>query len=78
MFVDHKAFDELRLNAVIPEATDMIGWGVLLRTEVEPRPEENEVISFAHFHSFGFRVSAHPLLRWLLYYYGLRLHDMTP
>ena len=76
--IDCKAFDELRLNAVIPEATDMIGWGVLLRTEVEPRPEENEVIFFAHFHSFGFGVLVHPLLRWLLYYYGLRLHDLTP
>ena len=33
--------------------------------------------SFARFHSFGFMVLAHPLLRWLLYYYGLRLHDLT-
>jgi hypothetical protein len=44
---------------------------------VEPRPEENVVVSFAHFHSFGFGVPAHPLLWWLLYYYGLRLHDLT-
>ena len=56
----------------------MIGWRVPPRIEVEPRPEENEVISFAHFHSFGFGVSAHPLLRWLMYYYGLCLHDLTP
>jgi hypothetical protein len=63
---------------VIPEATDAIGWRVLPRTKVEPRLEENEVISFAHFHSFGFRVPAHPLLRWLLYYYRLCLHDLTP
>jgi len=76
-FVDHKAFDELRLNVVILEATGVIRWRVPPRTEVEPRPEENEVISFAHFHSFGFGVPAHPLLRWLLYYYGLCLHDLT-
>ena len=58
--VDRKAFDELRLNVVIPEATDAIGWTVPLRTKVEPRPEENEVVSFAHFHSFGFRVRCTP------------------
>jgi hypothetical protein len=63
---------------VISEATDMIRWRVSPRTKVEPRPEENEVIAFAHFHSFGFRVLVHPLLRWLLYYYGLCLHDLTP
>ena len=77
-FVDHKAFNELQLNIVIPEATNVIWWRVPSRTEVEPRPEENEVVSFAHFHSFGFRVLAHPLLRWWPYYYGLRLHDLTP
>ena len=76
--VDSKWFDELQLNTVIPEVADAIGLRVLPRTEVEPRPEENEVVSFAHFHSFGFRVPVHPLLRWLLYYYGLRLHDLTP
>ena len=63
---------------MIPEAADAIRWRVLPRIEVEPRPKENEVISFAHFHSFGFGVLAHPLLQWLLYYYGLRLHDLTP
>ena len=47
------------------------------RTEVKPRPEENEVVSFTHFQSFGFGVPVHPLLRWLLYYYGLCLHDLT-
>ena len=62
---------------MIPKAVDMIGWRVLARTEVEPRPEENEVVAFAHFHSFGFGVPVHPLLWWLLYYYGLRLHDLT-
>ena len=49
-----------------------------MRTKVEPSPKVNEVVSFAHFHSFGFVVPAHPLLRWLLYYYGVRLHDLTP
>jgi hypothetical protein len=63
---------------VISKAADAIGWRVSLRTEVELRPEENKVISFARFHSFGFGVPAHPLLRWLLYYYGLHLHDLIP
>ena len=53
-------------------------WRVPPRTEVEPKLEENEVVSFAHFHSFGFEVPVHPLLWWLVHYYGLRLHDLTP
>ena len=60
--IDRKAFDELRLNAVIPEAADTIGWRVLPRTKVELRQEQNEVVSFAHFHSFRFGVPARPLL----------------
>jgi hypothetical protein len=56
---------------VIPEVANVIMWRVPPRTKVEPRPEENEVVSFAHFQSFGFEVLAHPLLWWLLYYYGL-------
>ena len=63
---------------VIPEAAEELGWRVLVRSEVELRPKENEVISFVPFHLLGFRLPAHPLLRWLLYYYGLRLHDLTP
>jgi hypothetical protein len=62
---------------MIPEATDMIRWIVLPRTKVEPSPEEDKVVSFTHFYSFGFEVPVHPLLRWLLCYYGLRLHDLT-
>ena len=62
---------------VILEATDMIRWRVPSRTKVEPRLEENEVVSFTHFHSFGFRVPVHPLLQWLLYCDGLCLHDLT-
>jgi len=76
--VDCKVFDELRLKVEIPEAADAIGWRVPPRTKVEMRLEENEVISFTHFHSFGFGVPAHPLLRLLMYYYGLCLHDLTP
>ena len=76
--IDYKAFDELQLKAVTLKVADVIGWRVLPRTEVEPRPEENEVVSFAYFHSFGFEVLVHPLLRWLLYYYGLCLHNLTP
>ena len=76
--VDRKAFEEMRLNAVILEASDVIKWRAPLRIELEPRPKENEVVSFTHFHSFGFGVPAHPLLRLLMYYYGLCLHDLTP
>jgi hypothetical protein len=63
---------------VIRHDADAFEWRVLPRTEVEPMPKENEAITFTHFHSFGFGVPAHPLLQWLLYYYGLHLHDLTP
>jgi len=63
---------------VIPEATEELRWRVLERSEVEPGLKENEAISFVPFHLLGFGLPAHPLLRWLLYYYGLRLHDLTP
>ena len=62
---------------MIPEATEELRWRVLARSEVEPRPKENEVISFIPFHLLGFRLLVHPLLRWLLYYYGLHLHNIT-
>ena len=67
----------MREREGIPEATEELGWRVLVRSEVEPRPKENEVISFIPFHLLGFGLPVHPLLRWLLYYYGLRLHDLT-
>jgi hypothetical protein len=76
--VNLKAFDKLQLNAVIPKATDMIEWRGPSRTKVGPMPKENEVVAFTHFHSFGFGMPAHPILWWLLYYYGLRPHDLTP
>jgi hypothetical protein len=63
---------------VIPEATEELRWRVLVRSEVKPRPKENEVVSFVLFHLLGFGLPAHPLLRWLLYYYGPLLHDLTP
>ena len=62
---------------MIPEAAEELGWRVLVRSEVELRPKENEVISFVPFHLLGFGLPEHPLLRWLLYYYGLHLHDLT-
>jgi hypothetical protein len=62
---------------VIPKATKELGWRVPMRSEVEPRPKENEVVSFFPFHLLGFGLLAHPLLRWVLYYYGLHLHDLT-
>jgi hypothetical protein len=61
---------------VIPEDAEELGWRVLVISEVKPRPKENDVVSFVPFH-LGFRLSVHPLLRWLLYNYGLRLHDLT-
>jgi hypothetical protein len=63
---------------VIPEAADAIGWRVPPRTEVEPRLEENEVVSFTHFHSFRFGGAGAPLTPMVaLYYYRLCLHDLT-
>jgi hypothetical protein len=62
---------------VIPDNTDTFGWRASSITDVEPRPKHNEVVSFTHFHNFGFRLPAHPLIRSLLHYYGLRLHDLT-
>jgi hypothetical protein len=62
---------------VIPEAAKELRWRVPARSEVEPRTKENDVISFVPFHLLGFGLPVHPLLRWLLYYYGLRLHDLT-
>ena len=73
--VDRAEFDQLRERGVILEAIEELGWRVPMRSEVEPRPKENEVISFIPFHLLGFGLPAHPLLRWLLYYYELRLHD---
>ena len=75
---DRAEFDQLRERRVIPEAAEEIDWRISARSEVEPRPKDNEVISFIPFHLLGFRLPAHPLLRWLLYYYGLRFHDLTP
>ena len=75
--VDRAEFDQLRERRVILEATEELGWRVPTRSEVEPRPKENEVVSFIPFHLLGFGLPAHPLLRWLLYYYGLCLHDLT-
>ena len=76
--VDRAEFDKLRERGVISETTEELGWRVPMRSEVEPRPKENEVISFIPFHLLGFGLPAHPLLRWLLYYYRLCLHDLTP
>jgi hypothetical protein len=63
---------------VIPEATEELRWKVPVRSEVEPRPKENEVVSFVLFLLLVFGLPAHPLLRWLLYYYGPFLRDLTP
>ena len=52
---------------MILEATKELRWRVPARSEVEIRPKENEVVSFVPFHLLGFR----------LYYYKLRLHDLT-
>jgi hypothetical protein len=65
-------------EGVILEAAVDLGWRVPARSEVEPRLKENEVVSFISFHLLGSRLLVHPLLRWLLYYYGLYLHDLTP
>ena len=61
---------------MIPKAAKELGWRVPMRSKVEPRPKENEVISFVPFHLLGFGLLAHPLLRWLLYYYDLTLEGI--
>ena len=71
--VDRAEFDQLQERGVIPEAAEELGWRVPARSEVEPRPMENAVISFIPFHLLWFGPPVHPLLRWLLYYYGLYL-----
>ena len=63
---------------MVLEVAEELWWRILARSKVEPRPKENEVISFIPFHILGFGLPPHPLLRWLLYYYGLHLHDLTP
>ena len=62
---------------MILEAIEELGWRVLARSKVEPRPKEKNVVPFVPFHLLGFGLPVHPLLRWLLYYYGLRLQDLT-
>ena len=62
---------------MIPKAIEELRWRVPVRIEVEPRPKENEVVSFIPFHLLGFELLVHPLLKWLLYYYELCLHDLT-
>ena len=76
--VNWAEFNQLRERGVILDAIEELGRRVPVRSEVEPRPKKNEVVSFIPFHLLGFGVSAHPLLRWLLYYYRLCLHDLTP
>ena len=74
--IDRAEFDQLRERGVIPEAAKQLGWRVPARSEVEPRSKENQVVSFVPFH-LGFGLPVHPLLRWLLYYYGLCHHNLT-
>ena len=62
--------------STIPKAIEELRWRVPVRIEVEPRPKENEVVSFIPFHLLGFGLPAHPLLRWLLYYYDLTLEGI--
>ena len=62
---------------MILEATKELRWRVPAKSEVELMLKENEIISFVPFHLLGFGLLTHPLLRWLLYYYELCLHDLT-
>ena len=43
-----------------------------------PAPRDQEIISFTDFHRLGLGLTLHPFLRGLLFFYGLRLHDLTP
>ena len=46
--------------------------------EEEPEPPKGYVVSFAHFHEWGFAMPAHQFLRGLLDYYQVELQHLTP
>ena len=46
--------------------------------EDEPLPPEGYVVSFTHFHEWGFDIPAHKFLRGLLDYYQVELQHLTP
>ena len=46
--------------------------------EDEPLPPEGYVMSFAHFHEWGFTIPTHKFLRGLLDYYQVELQHHTP
>lgn len=76
--MDCTELDKMRRKAVISKATEATRWRAPLRFEMEPRPEADEIVSFAPFHRHWFGLPLHLFLRGLLYFYGLRLHDLTP
>jgi hypothetical protein len=40
-------------------------------------PSDEEIVSFTDFHLLGLGLPLHPLVRGLLFFYGLGLHDLT-
>ena len=46
--------------------------------EDEKLPPKGYVMSFAHFHEWGFAIPAHKFLRGLLDYYKMELQHLTP
>ena len=49
-----------------------------LPDEEEPQPPEGYVVSFAHFHEWGFAMPAHQFFQGLLDYYQVELQHLTP
>ena len=43
-----------------------------------PSPPKGYVVSFAHFHEWGFATPTHKFLRGLLHYYNVELRHLTP
>ena len=76
--MDYTELNKMWRKAVISEATQAAHWRAPSRFEMEPRPEADEIVSFAPFHRHWFGLPLHLFLRGLLYFYELRLHDLTP
>lgn len=65
-------------RGVVPEEALVLGWHPSAVREVVPTPEDDEVVSFLFFHWLGLGLPLHRFARGLLFFYGLRLHDLMP
>jgi hypothetical protein len=53
---------EMQEATLILKDTEVMGWHVLATSEHEPWPRNDEVMSFAHFHDYGFGLPVHHFL----------------